>query len=50
MPDADVVLTGISLAYYMEGRLLQRLPKKLFCLHASAATKKSGWWVLVWLR
>ncbi len=29
MPDADVVLTGISLAYYMEGRMPQRLHEEI---------------------
>ena len=29
MPDADVVLTGISLAYYMEGRMPQRLHQEI---------------------
>lgn len=29
MPEADVVLTGISLAYYMEGRMPQRLHEEI---------------------
>ena len=29
MPDADFVPTGIRLAYYMEGRLLQRLHEEI---------------------
>ena len=29
LPDAEVVLTGISLAYYMEGRMPQRLHEEI---------------------
>jgi pimeloyl-ACP methyl ester carboxylesterase len=44
MPDADVVLTGISLAYYMEGRMPQRLHDEII-LPARGRGYKEIWLV-----
>ena len=47
-PDADVLLTGLGFAYYMEGRARNACMRKWYRLPASVDIAKCGCWGRRW--